>query len=395
MAQKNINSHKTKNNKSYVQLKNTNGEISCNIDKYLSEQIITYLGNKRSLLNFINDAVKIVQKDLGRENITTLDLFSGSGIVARYFKTFAASVYANDLEGYSNRINHCYLINKSEFKQKELQKYFDYVRNELDENGLSTGFIAEMYSPQDDLNIKVGERVFYTTRNAKYIDSVRQILETIPEPYKTLLLAPLLYEASVKNNTSGVFKGFYKNSTTKIGQFGGNGKNALQRILANIELKLPVLCDRECDYKIFQQDANELVKTLPHVDLAYLDPPYNQHPYSSNYFMLNLINSYERPTSVSAVSGIPINWNKSDYNKKALALNSMLKLCKELKATYILISFNSEGFISFEEMTTMLSEFGEIQVFAKDYNTFRGCRNLTDRDIYVKEYLYLLKKDGE
>lgn len=366
-----------------------------NKENYLTQQIITYLGNKRSLLSFIDTAVKEVQEDLQKEDISTLDLFSGSGIVSRYFKTFASSIIANDLEGYSNRINRCYLINQSEFDEKKLDEYYDYVLKELEDKGLQEGFIAEMYSPKDDTNIQAGERVFYTTRNAKYIDTVRRILDEIPEPYKTLLIAPLLYEASVKNNTSGVFKGFYKNSETKIGQFGGNGRNALQRILANIELQKPILLDRECPYQIFQEDANKLAKKLPHVDLAYLDPPYNQHPYSSNYFMLNLINDYKKPSSVSAVSGIPTDWNKSEYNKKALALSSMSALCKDINATYILISFNSDGFISLDEMTEMLKELGTVKVFAKDYNTFRACRNLADRDIHVKEYLYLLKKEAK
>lgn len=366
-----------------------------NNERYLSEQIITYLGNKRSLLNFIGEAVNIVQSELGYNDISTLDLFSGSGIVARYFKTFSSRVYANDLEGYSNRINNCYLINKDEYDEDVLKKYFNYVQDEIKKNGLGAGFISLMYSPKNDKKIQLGERVFYTTRNAKYIDTVRQILENIPEPYQTLLLGPLLYEASVKNNTSGIFKGFYKNSETKIGQFGGNGEHALKRILADIELSMPVLCDRSCEYKVFQEDANKLVKSLPLVDLAYLDPPYNQHPYSSNYFMLNLINDYKEPTKVSDISGIPDNWNKSNYNKKALALKSLETLCMDIKARYVLISFNSDGFISRDDMVDMLSKIGNVRVFTKDYNTFRACRNLSERDIHVKEYLYLLKKEAE
>lgn len=362
---------------------------------FLSEQIITYLGNKRSLLEFIDSAVNVVQEELGRKNISTLDLFSGSGIVSRYFKTFASHVYANDLEGYSSRINHCYLMNKSEYKETELNKWFDYVIQELNKRGLSSGFIARLYSPKDDKNIQLGERAFYTTRNGQYIDTVRQILEDVPEPYQTLLICPLLYEASVKNNTCGVFKGFYKNSQTNIGQFGGDGRNATARICADIELKKPIGLDRECPYTIYQEDANTLVKKLPKVDLAYLDPPYNQHPYSSNYFMLNLINEYVEPQEISKVAGIPTGWNKSNYNKKNHALNSMKQLCQDINATYILISFNSDGFISKDEMVEMLSEIGSVEIFAKDYNTYRASRNLANRDLHVKEYLYLVKKKGQ
>ena len=360
---------------------------------YLDEQVVTYLGNKRSLLSFIEEGVSEVQRQLGKSDISVLDLFSGSGVVSRYFKTFAGELYVNDLEGYSNRLNHCYLMNSDEFDKDKLEYYFNDLVSNLGDDKLVSGFITDLYAPKDDNDIQDGERVFYTNRNAKYIDTARQLIESVPEPYKTLLLAPLLYEASNKNNTSGVFKGFYKNSETNRGQFGGNGRNGLHRILANIELKLPILCDRDCEYHIYQKDANELVKELPVVDLAYLDPPYKQHPYGSNYFMLNLINEYKKPSEISKVAGIPVDWNKSVYNKKALALSSFTQLCKDLKARYILISFNSEGFITYDDMVDMLSKIGEVKVFEQNYNTFKASRNLSGRDLYVKEYLYLVKKD--
>lgn len=362
--------------------------------EYLTEQIITYLGNKRSLLDFIGSAVELVIKELDTSKIDIFDVFSGSGVVARYLKQYSSNLYVNDLEDYSYAINKCYLTNKSDINQNELIRWFNLISNKLNNEPLKDdGFIYKLYAPKDDGNIKEGERVFYTSRNAKYIDSARQYLEKIPEAYKTLLLGPLLYEASVKNNTSGVFKGFYKNSQTHIGQFGGNGRNALQRILADIELKLPVLSDNQCNAHIFQGDSNQICLQIPHVDLAYLDPPYNQHPYSSNYFMLNLIKNYKEPDEISKVSGIPVGWNQSLYNKKVTALKSLKELCSRLDATYILISYNSEGFITFEEMVSMLNELGSVRVFDKNYNVFRACRNLHDRDIHVTEFLFLLHKE--
>ena len=262
---------------------------------YLSEQIITYLGNKRALLDFIGTGVELVKEELGRDKLDMVDIFSGSGIVSRYFKKDANALYTNDLEDYCQTINRCYLANKEEIDMETLRKYYLGVTNCLDREPLRIGFISEMYSPKDDTDIKKDERVFYTTRNAKYIDTARQLIEEVPEPYKTFLLAPLLYEASVHNNTSGVFKGFYKNTKTGIGQYGGDGRNALLRILSDIELKLPIFSEFNCDVQIYKEDANKLAESLPHTDIAYMDPPYNQHPFGSNYFMLNLINNYERP----------------------------------------------------------------------------------------------------
>ena len=129
-------------------------------------------------------------------------------------------------------------------------------------------------------------------------------------------------------------------------------------------------------------------------DLAYFDPPYNQHPYGSNYFMLNLVASYQRPDTekISRVSGIPKDWNRSVFNKKRFAKESFSKLVKDVRAKYLLISFNSEGFISKDEMIALLEEVGSVQVLESSYNTFRGSRNLENRSIHVKEYLFLVKK---
>ena len=361
---------------------------------FLTEQIITYLGNKRSLLGFIGKTVELVKNELRKTKLDIFDVFSGSGVVSRYFKQFSNNLYTNDLEDYAKTLNKCYLANKSDFDASELKRWFYFLKQNLTEDKLKKdGFISEMYSPIDDQDIKNDERVFYTTHNANYIDSERQLLEKVPEPYKTLFLGPLLYDASTKNNTSGVFKGFYKNSQTKKGQFGGNGKNALHRILANIEVKTPVLSNYECNVHVLQGDSNVLCRNMPIVDLAYLDPPYNQHPYGSNYFMLNLINNYEKPSNVSKVSGIPVGWNKSNYNRRTSALSSLEDLCKNLKAKYILVSFNSDGFISYDEMVYMLNQFGDVRTFDKNYNVFRACRNLNDREIYVIEHLFLLHKE--
>lgn len=81
--------------------------------EFLTKQIITYIGNKRSLLPFIGNAVDEAKKRLGKKNIACFDAFSGSGIVARFLKQHSRIIYANDLEDYSYLINECYLSNRS------------------------------------------------------------------------------------------------------------------------------------------------------------------------------------------------------------------------------------------------------------------------------------------
>lgn len=359
-------------------------------EKFLTDQIITYIGNKRSLLDFIGEAMDIICKKEKKEKFKIADIFSGSGVVARYLKKYSSTLITNDLENYSLTINKCYLANKSEIDLNRLKTYYKELKNKL-EKGFEKGFISELYAPLDSDNIKAGERVFFTTRNANYIDTARKIIDTFPEDIKPYFVAPLLYEVSVKNNTAGVFKGFYKNKKG-TGQFGGESENALGRIKADIDISFPIFSNFECKVENYQMDANKLVDDLHDLDIVYMDPPYNQHPYGSNYFMLNVVNDYKKPSKISKVSGIPQGWNRSNYNKKKEALNAMKDLCNKTDAKYLLISYNSEGFITKEEMNDMLCEVGKVKLLTKKYNTYRASRNLNERAIYVNEFLFIVEK---
>jgi len=358
--------------------------------RFLSEQIITYLGNKRRLLPMISQAVQRVRERLGGRKLRAFDAFSGSGIVARCLKQHCSCIYANDLETYSALLNRCYLSNRSEAARLSLQESLDELRRQIARDW-APGLTAELYAPADDADIRPGERVFYTHRNAVYLDTARQAIAKLPPQMQPFFLAPLLYEASVHTNTSGIFKGFYKNREG-IGQFGGAACNALNRILADIELRMPVFSNFECESIILQQDATLAAHRLPELDFAYLDPPYNQHPYGSNYFMLNFLAEYRRPAAISPVSGIPRNWNHSAYNSRKQAAAALQGLLDSLSAPFILLSYNSEGFIKLAEMRDLLSRSWKAEIVQQDYATFRGCRNLRNRALSVKEYFFLLER---
>jgi adenine-specific DNA-methyltransferase len=361
-------------------------------EAYLTRQLITYIGSKRSLLEFIGGGVRKVQRRLNKDRLAIFDVFSGSGIVSRYFKQFADLLIVNDLEKYSRVINECYLSNQNELDMPQLKKYYNEIIGELANKPLKGGLISDLYAPVDENYIKRGERVFYTVRNAAYIDTARQLIGNVPEFYQKYFLAPLLSEASIHANTSGVFKGFYKNNKTGIGQFGGRNQDALARITGDITLPFPVFSNFDSDTIIYAGDANTIIADVPEVDMAYLDPPYNQHPYGSNYFMLNVILDNKRPEKISKISGIPENWNRSSYNKENYAYAALTELVTNIRAKYILVSFNSEGFIGLGEMKDMLGRIGKVEILETKYNAFKGSRNLNNRDIYVKEYLYLLEK---
>ena len=371
---------------------------------FLQSQLITCLGNKRSLLDLVGEGVAVVKERLGKDRLDIYDAFSGSGVVSRYFKRHASRLYSNDLESYARIAASCYLANREAFPERDYEAAFAWMADELGDTarGAATdrialhgggGIFSRLYAPADDQDIKAGERVFYTRRNALYLDAARRMTGELAPDLQPFFLGPLLSEASVHANTAGVFKGFYKDATTGIGKFGGRKGDALCRILGDIALERPVLSRFSCDVEVLQGDAAEVASRLPDLDLAYLDPPYNQHPYGSNYFMLNLLVDYEEPEAISRVSGIPRNWKRSAYNRAGEAAAALEGLVAALRARFVLVSFNSEGFIAPEEMLGILGRHGKVGVLERKYNAFRGSRNLSGRGLHVSEYLYVLEKD--
>ena len=148
----------------------------------------------------------------------------------------------------------------------------------------------------------------------------------------------------------------------------------------------------DCRYSIHCRDANELAAELPEMDVVYLDPPYNQHPYGSNYFMLNLLSSYEKPEETSRVSGIPADWKRSMYNSRQHAPEALFRLLEDCPAKFILLSYSSEGFINYEEMTSFLRRLGRTVTLETPYAAFRGSRNFRNRPQNVTEFLFLVER---
>ena len=361
--------------------------------EYITKELITCIGNKRALVDFIEEEIVNIKKELGKEEIISFDGFSGSGSVARLLKYHSSQLYVNDLEKYSYIVNSCYLKTPSKEDQIKINNIIDELNN-LDFN--VEGIICNHYAPKNTNNVTKDERAFYTRENALIIDTIRKKINEYPE-YFNHLIAPLLVKASINANTSGVFKGFHKKGG--VGHFGGKDEvNTESRITKKIVIEKPLYSDQNhsCNVEIFNKDINQLIKNLPHVDIAYLDPPYNQHPYGSNYFMLNTIIDNEITGKLSKVSGIPDNWNRSDYNYPKSASNAMKDLLLNMNAKYIIMSYNNEGHLSEDEIKKIIESLNySYEIKKKKYNTYRGSRNLNNREKKVDEQLWIIKKfDG-
>lgn len=362
-------------------------------DKYVMQTMLTCIGNKRKLINNIKDIVLNVSNYLSKTELNIVDGFSGSSVVSRKLSYISKNIYSNDMEKYAYLMAKCFLQTPNEEQKSNIYKHIDKMNNIAKNGPYYEGIISKLYSPKDTYNIKEGERCFYTRENALIIDTLRKYIDdNVEKDIFVYCLVPLLNKASIHTNTAGVFKGFYKKGN--IGCFGGNKEVALSRIMKPIILEYPIWNKQLFNSYVFNKDINDLINDLPNnIDLIYLDPPYNEHPYGSNYFMLNIIIENKEPENISKISGIPKNWNKSNYNKKISAINSMKELISIglEKSKYILLSYNNEGIIPLPDLEKILEKYN-IEKYEIKYDTYKGSRNLKNRNIKVIEVMYLISK---
>jgi len=76
---------------------------------------MNYIGSKHKLFPFISETIKGVAGDDLSQKIFC-DLFAGTGIVGRNFKTQVNTVITNDVEYYSYVLNRNYIGNYKSIK---------------------------------------------------------------------------------------------------------------------------------------------------------------------------------------------------------------------------------------------------------------------------------------
>ncbi|OFX18197.1 MAG: DNA methyltransferase [Armatimonadetes bacterium RBG_16_58_9] len=346
-------------------------------DDYVFNQLIPYIGNKRKLLDMIGRALRHTG---ARPGSTFLDVFAGTGVVSRLAKSLGYRVIANDWEPYTKAINTCYIACNSEPAFTSLGGYqaaIDYLNNlppRID-------WVTKHLCPRDDVNYDTDvDRMFYMRKNGVRIDAIRHQIEqwrnsgTIGGEEEACLLAPLLYQACYTSNTSGVFKGFHNG-------LGGQTRTALYRIAGDLSLSPAAFLDNGLDNQVTCGDAQRIAEELRHDsgDVAYLDPPYNQHPYGSNYHVLNSIALWDRPALSKTItpgtkSAIRMDWRterRSAYNYKGEAERAYRDLIQALNVRFIMTSYSTDGIMPLEDVLRANVERGDVRIEMREYKRYR------------------------
>lgn len=333
---------------------------------------MNYIGSKLKLCqHFLPETIKSVcGTDLSQK--TFCDIFAGTGIVGRTFKTSVKKVISNDIEYYS------YILNKNYIENHRPLENAENLVSELNELSLCVdGFIYKNYCLGGN-----GERQYFSDENGKKIDSIRIKIEEwkntgkINKSMYYFLLASLLESADKVANTASVYGAYLKNLKKSAQK---------QMILESADFEL-----NDNEHEVFKSDANELITRISG-DILYLDPPYNTRQYGANYHILNTIAEY-KPFVPKGKTGLR-EYNRSKYCSVSSVKEEFECLIKNANFKYIFLSYNNEGLMSVEDVRRIMRKYGRYDFAQTDYQRFKADSNRFNKAESTVEYLHILEKN--
>jgi adenine-specific DNA-methyltransferase len=341
-----------------------------------------YIGNKLNLLEFIYSVIR-------ENNILKgvfCDIFAGTANVSKFFKKKGFKIISNDFMTYSYVFERAYICNNNmpnfselsnEIKNPDIFKIINYL-NELSGK---EGFIFKNYCKEGSKNLEF-VRNYFSEENAKKIDSIRDKIEEwkinkkINEDEYYILLCSLLEVVPSVSNVAGTYGAFMKINDP--------------RMFKPLILEVPTLIESDLNHECYKEDSNKLIKEIT-CDILYLDPPYNNRQYATNYHLLETIAVWDKKIMNNKTGLRPYETQKSNYCYNSKCVKVFEELIKNAKCKFILLSYNNEGIISHEEIIKILKNKGELKIYTEDYRRYKSNSNGNHNKKQLKEYLFFVK----
>ncbi len=307
--------------------------------------MIKYLGSKRTLVPYISGIVQRLP-DVRR----VCDLFAGTTRIGQALKRCDRWVHSNDLATYSEVFGRTYIATDAEsVNEGRLRR----LLTELMTLSPVHGYITETFCE---------ESRYFQPFNGMKMDAIRAGIDVLAanETERAILLTSLIEAADRVDSTTGLQMAYLKG-------WSARSSNPLA-------LRLPDLLPGSG--MVTRIDANDLVRQMDDdIDLVYIDPPYNQHSYFSNYHIWEtFVRNDAPPTYGIAKKREDCRTEKSAYNSKKQAGTVFADLLNAIRAPYLLVSFNSEGYFTRDEITAMLDGKGYVASVALDFKRYVGAQ---------------------
>jgi adenine-specific DNA-methyltransferase len=308
--------------------------------------VIKYLGSKRRL---VGDLGRLFAAAGAR---TGLDLFTGTTRVAQEFNRQGGFTTCVDTAAYSEVLAQCYVVtDAAEVDAAELAE----ALARLESLPGRRGYVTEVFCEQ--------ARYFHPDNGVR-IDAIRDGIDDLYGDHRLrpVLLTALLEAADRVDSTVGLQMAYLKAWAP--------------RALRPLRLKAPEFTPGTG--RALRGDAATIVPTLDPMDVAYLDPPYNQHRYFTNYHVWETIVRWDAPEHYGVACkrvDARDEATRSPFNSKRTIAAALAGVIEEVRAGTVVVSFNNEGFVPLPALLEMCEARGHpVEVLAFDTRRYIGQR---------------------
>lgn len=325
------------------------------------------------MLTEISDFLE--SQGLLQESLTFFDAFCGSGSVADYFKSYYHIIINDNVTWSVKYAKGRVCAPVCTFERLGFDP-FEYLNtNENTEHG----FMYKNYAPTDSA------RMYFTPENAGRIDYFRKQIEDwkneslLSEEEYCYLIACLIESVSDVSNTAGVYGAFLKKWDSR----------ATKKIVFS---KVDFHPERYQSIRTYNAKIEDIIEEVE-CDILYLDPPYTQNQYGTQYHLLETLVLDDNP-SISKVTGsrstAPM---RSDWSKEYKANILFDRILAKTKAKYIVLSYNNDGFMSKEYIEAAMKRYGKPETFVCKkiaYKKYQNWKSQNENKHF--EYLFFVEK---
>jgi adenine-specific DNA-methyltransferase len=304
--------------------------------------VVKYIGSKRVLAPLLERLATLLPIE------SACDLFAGTTRVGQAFRRAGIAVHSNDTATYSEALAQAYVVATEDDRARvpELLAHLRTVRP-------VHGYFTETFCVRSR---------YFQPRNGMRVDAIRDEIDRldVTPVERGLLLTSLLEAADRVDSTCGLQMAYVKRWSA--------------RSHGELELREPKAVPGPAGTGS-RRDANDLAPQLHDVECAYLDPPYNQHSYFSNYHIWETLVRWDRPETYGiACKRIDCRTTKSAYNRKRDAWAAFAGLVEALPTPWLVVSFSDEGYHDLRDVAALLGEKGHLGSVAVDFKRYVGAQ---------------------
>jgi adenine-specific DNA-methyltransferase len=307
--------------------------------------LIKYLGSKRRLIPALTAIARAA------EARSAVDLFTGTTRVAQAFKQTGAHVTAVDNARYAHVFARCYI--EADARSADQNELASALAG-LDGLPGRAGYVTEVFCRQAR---------FFQPMNGERIDAIRDAIarDWAGSPLEPMLLTSLIEAADRVDSTTGVQMAYVKQWADRSNQ--------------PLRLRVPELLDGAGSAVL--GDAVAVAPTLPAVDLAYLDPPYNQHRYTANYHVWETLVAWDAPPHYGVAckrDDLRDPATRSVFNARRGMPVALRSVIEALDAGLLVASCSDEGWVTMDELRDWCAPRGHVEVLGFDSRRYVGAQ---------------------